>query len=66
MLEEGLEPTSELNTALLAAYSQNNLIDEAFSILDRMKTLPLCQPDVYTYSILIKACVDASQFKLVE
>lgn len=31
-----------------------------------MKTLPLCQPDVYTYSILIKACVDASQFELVE
>ncbi|XP_052203860.1 pentatricopeptide repeat-containing protein At3g06430, chloroplastic [Diospyros lotus] len=66
MLEEGLEPTSELYTALLAAYCRSNLIDKAFLILDKMKTLPLCQPDVYTYSILIKACVDASRFDLVE
>ncbi|KAG5555392.1 hypothetical protein RHGRI_012810 [Rhododendron griersonianum] len=66
MVEEGLEPTLELYTALLAAYCRSNLIDEAFSILDKMKTLPLCQPDVYTYSILIKACVDASRFELVD
>ncbi|XP_028067997.1 pentatricopeptide repeat-containing protein At3g06430, chloroplastic [Camellia sinensis] len=66
MLEEGLEPTSELYTALLAAYCRSNLINKAFSILDQMKTLPLCQPDVYTYSILLKACVDASRFELVE
>ena len=66
MLEEGLEPTSELYTALLAAYCRSNLIDEAFSILEKMKTLPLCQPDVYTYSILVKACVDASRFELVD
>ncbi|KAL6952974.1 hypothetical protein U1Q18_041382 [Sarracenia purpurea var. burkii] len=66
MLEEGLEPTPELYTALLGAYSRSNLIDKAFSILDKMKILPLCQPDVYTYSILIKACIDASRFDLVE
>ncbi|GKA30269.1 pentatricopeptide repeat-containing protein [Tanacetum coccineum] len=66
MIEEGLEPTAELYTALLAAYCRSNIIDEAFKILDQMKTLPLCQPDVYTYSILIKACVDASRFDLVE
>ncbi|XP_059640413.1 pentatricopeptide repeat-containing protein At3g06430, chloroplastic [Cornus florida] len=66
MIEEGLEPTSELYTALLAAYCRSNLIDGAFSILDHMKTLPLCQPDVFTYSILIKACVDGSLFELVE
>ncbi|XAR49750.1 hypothetical protein NMG60_11033041 [Bertholletia excelsa] len=66
MLEDGLEPTTELYTALLAAYCRSNLIDEAFSILDKMKALPLCQPDVYTYSTLIKACVDACQFELVE
>ncbi|XP_057958993.1 pentatricopeptide repeat-containing protein At3g06430, chloroplastic [Malania oleifera] len=66
MVEEGCEPTSELYTALLAAYCRNNLIEEAFSILDLMKTLPLCQPDVFTYSTLIKACVDASRFELVE
>lgn len=66
MLEEGLEPTPELYTALLAAYCRNNLIDEAFSTFNHMKTLPNCQPDVFTYSTLIKACVDASRFELVE
>ncbi|KAF7837652.1 pentatricopeptide repeat-containing protein [Senna tora] len=66
MVEEGCEPTSELYTALLAAYCRSNLIDEAFCILNEMKNLPLCQPDVYTYSTLIKACVDASKFELVE
>ncbi|KAF5737111.1 Tetratricopeptide repeat (TPR)-like superfamily protein [Tripterygium wilfordii] len=66
MIEEGLEPTSELYTALLAAYCRENLIDEGFSILNQMKTLPSCQPDVFTYSTLIKPCVDATQFELVE
>ncbi|KAF3610218.1 hypothetical protein DY000_02051311 [Brassica cretica] len=66
MLEEGLEPTAELYTALLGAYCRSNLIDSAFSVLERMKSLPQCQPDVYTYSTLLKACVDASLFDLVE
>ncbi|XP_021640200.2 pentatricopeptide repeat-containing protein At3g06430, chloroplastic isoform X2 [Hevea brasiliensis] len=66
MIEEGLEPTAELYTALLAAYCRNDLINEAFSVLDQMKTLPRCQPDVFTYSTLLKACVDASRFELVE
>lgn len=66
MVEEGCEPTTELYTALLASYCRSNLIDEAFSILNQMKTLPRCQPDVFTYSTLLKACVDASRFELVE
>lgn len=66
MLQEGLEPTSELYTALLAAYSRSNKLDEAFSVLREMVALPRCQPDVYTYSILIKACVDDHQFEMVE
>ncbi|KAK8471020.1 hypothetical protein PHAVU_003G120600 [Phaseolus vulgaris] len=66
MIEEGLEPTPHLYTALLAAYCRSNLIDEAFSILNEMKKLPLCQPDVFTYSTLIKVCVDAFKFDLVE
>ncbi|KAL0367849.1 UNVERIFIED_CONTAM: Squamosa promoter-binding-like protein 1 [Sesamum radiatum] len=66
MLEQGLEPTAELYTALVAACCRSNLIDKAFAILEQMKSLPLCQPDVYTYSILIKACVDACRFELVE
>ncbi|OWM63251.1 pentatricopeptide repeat-containing protein At3g06430, chloroplastic [Punica granatum] len=66
MLEEGCGPTPELYTALLAAYCRNNLIDEAFSILNEMKALPNSQPDVFTYSTLIKVCVDSSRFDLVE
>ncbi|XP_028783234.1 pentatricopeptide repeat-containing protein At3g06430, chloroplastic-like [Neltuma alba] len=66
MVEEGCQPTSELYTALLAAYCRNNLIDEAFLTLNEMKKLPLCQPDVFTYSTLIKACVDVLKFDLVE
>ena len=66
MIQEGCDPTPELYTALLAAHCRSNLIDEAFSILNEMKNLPLCQPDVFTYSTLIKACVDALKFDLVE
>lgn len=66
MLEEGLEPTAELYTALLAAYCRSNLLDEAFSVLHKMVSLPLCQPDVYTYSTLIKACVDDYRYEMVE
>eukprot|EP00262_Sarcandra_glabra_P009434 TRINITY_DN23817_c0_g1_i1.p1 TRINITY_DN23817_c0_g1~~TRINITY_DN23817_c0_g1_i1.p1 ORF type:complete len:544 (-),score=69.77 TRINITY_DN23817_c0_g1_i1:189-1763(-) len=66
MVEEGCEPTSELYTALLAAYCRCNLLDDAFAVLSQMKTLPLCQPDVYTYSTLLKACVEASRFELVD
>ncbi|KAJ3681310.1 hypothetical protein LUZ60_015799 [Juncus effusus] len=65
MLEEGLQATPELYTALLASFCRNNKIEEAFQILNEMKTLPLCQPDVYTYSTLIKACVDSEKFDLV-
>ncbi|WCJ23215.1 Tetratricopeptide repeat (TPR)-like superfamily protein [Euphorbia peplus] len=66
MVEEGIEPTVELYTALLAAYCRSDLINEAFIILNKMKSLPNCQPDVFTYSTLLKACVDASRFELVE
>ncbi|KAL3581930.1 hypothetical protein D5086_016262 [Populus alba] len=66
MIEEGIEPTSEFYTALLAAYCRNNLIEEGFSIINQMKTVPRCQPDVYTYSTLLKACVDASRFELID
>ncbi|XP_015060612.1 pentatricopeptide repeat-containing protein At3g06430, chloroplastic-like [Solanum pennellii] len=66
MIEEGLDPTPEFYTALVGAYCRSNIIDKAFTILQRMIELPYCQPNVYTYSILIKACVDASRFDLVD
>lgn len=65
-MAEEIDPTAELYTALLAAYCRCNLLDEAFLVLDKMKTLPLCLPDVYTYSTLLKACVEASRFELVD
>ncbi|XP_058075913.1 pentatricopeptide repeat-containing protein At3g06430, chloroplastic [Magnolia sinica] len=65
MVEEGCEPNAALYTALLAAYCRNNLLEDAFAVLNHMKTLPLCQPDVFTYSTLLKACVEASRFELV-
>lgn len=66
MIEEGCPPKLELYTALLAAYCRGRLMDKAFATLDRMKALPNCQPDVYTYSTLIKGCVDESRFDLLE
>lgn len=66
MVEQGVEPTSELYTALIAACCRSNLISKAFAFLEQMKSLPNCQPDVYTFSILIKACIDAGSFDLVE
>ncbi|KAF6154955.1 hypothetical protein GIB67_018392 [Kingdonia uniflora] len=66
MVEEGCGPTSELYTALLQTFCRSDLIVEAFSVLNEMKNLPLCQPDVFTYSTLLKACVDASRFELVD
>lgn len=66
MVEHELDPTPQLYTALLGAYCRNNLLDHALSVLAQMKTLPRCQPDVYTYSILLKACAEAALFDLVD
>ncbi|KAK7411757.1 hypothetical protein VNO78_03195 [Psophocarpus tetragonolobus] len=63
--EDGCENT-ELYTALIAAYCQNNLVNEALPILDEMMNLPRCQPDISTYSILVKALVDALKLEMVE
>ncbi|KAL2327502.1 hypothetical protein Fmac_020929 [Flemingia macrophylla] len=63
--EDGCEST-ELYTALISTYCQNKLVDEAFLILDEMRNLPCCQPDIFTYSTLIKALVDALKFEMVE
>ncbi|WVZ61588.1 hypothetical protein U9M48_011440 [Paspalum notatum var. saurae] len=66
MLQEGCQPTPELYTALIGAYCCSGLMDEALQLLNDMKASPLCQPDVYTYSTIIKACVDATRFDLVD
>ena len=52
-------------SALLSAYSRSGLLDTAFSILEEMKSTPDCQPDVQTYSILIKSCLHIFAFDKV-
>ncbi|KAG8641944.1 pentatricopeptide repeat-containing protein At5g48730, chloroplastic [Manihot esculenta] len=57
MISEGCVVNHESYTALLSAYGRSGLFDEAFSLLEEMKNNPDCQPDVHTYSILIKSCL---------
>lgn len=57
MVDEGCIVNHESYTALLSAYSRSGRFDEAFSILKVMKNNSNCKPDVYTYSIFIKSCL---------
>lgn len=43
MVEEWLDPSIE-------AY-------KALNVLEEMKRIPLCKPNSFTYSILVKSCV---------
>ncbi|KAJ8630912.1 hypothetical protein MRB53_024235 [Persea americana] len=53
--------------AALEIITDDDGIWDVFTVLlDKMKTLPLCQPDVFTYSTLLKACVEMSRFELVD
>ncbi|XP_042068014.1 pentatricopeptide repeat-containing protein At5g48730, chloroplastic-like [Salvia splendens] len=65
MIDEGCVADREAYTALMSAYSRSGLFDRAYSILDQMKKIPDCQPDVYTYSILIKSCLHVYDFDAV-
>lgn len=65
MKEEGCEINAEIYTALISAHSRSGDLDKAFAILEKMKRIPQCQPDVFTYSILIKYCFEASLFEHV-
>lgn len=65
MIDEGCYVSSESYTALLSAYGRSGLLDRAFSILEEMKSTRDCQPDVQTYSILIKSCLHVFAFDKV-
>lgn len=65
MVDEGCVLDCESYTALLSAYSRSGLLDRAFSLLEEMKSTPGCQPDVQTYSILIKSCLQVFAFDKV-
>ncbi|KAK6163688.1 hypothetical protein DH2020_000552 [Rehmannia glutinosa] len=62
MIGEGCVVDREAYTALMSAYSRSGLLDKAFLILEQMKKIPNCQPDVFTYSILIKSCLQVYDF----
>lgn len=66
MVDEGCEPNSESYTALLSAYSRSGLFDRAFSLLEQMKSTRGSEPDVHTYSILIKSCVQVFDFNRMQ
>ncbi|XVE78094.1 hypothetical protein DITRI_Ditri13aG0116200 [Diplodiscus trichospermus] len=66
MIDEGCVMNREAYTALLSAYSRSGLFDKAFSLLGEMKDTPNCNPDVQTYSILIKSCLQVFAFDKVQ
>uniref|UniRef100_A0A2P2JB27 Pentatricopeptide repeat-containing protein n=3 Tax=Rhizophora mucronata TaxID=61149 RepID=A0A2P2JB27_RHIMU len=66
MIDEGCIVNHESYTAMLSAYSRSGLFDKAFSLLEEMKDTPYCQPDVQTYSILIKSCLQVFAFDKVQ
>lgn len=66
MIDEGCVVNHESFTALLSAYSRSGLLDKAFFLLEEMKNTPNCRPDVFTYSILIKSCLQVYAFDKVQ
>ncbi|KAL0387940.1 UNVERIFIED_CONTAM: Pentatricopeptide repeat-containing protein [Sesamum radiatum] len=65
MLCDGLRPTVDVYTALVGAYAFNGLVDEAFSVVEDMKSVDNCKPDAFTYSILIKYCIKLRHFDMI-
>ncbi|XP_006280306.2 pentatricopeptide repeat-containing protein At5g48730, chloroplastic [Capsella rubella] len=66
MINEGCVVNHEVYTALLSAYSRSGRFDDAFTLLERMKSSHNCQPDVHTYSILIKSFLQVFAFDKVQ
>lgn len=65
MLYEGLKPTIDVYTSLVGVYGSSGLFKKAFSIIDQMKSVTDCKPDVYTYTVLISCCSKLRQFDLI-
>ncbi|XP_028776288.1 pentatricopeptide repeat-containing protein At3g53170 [Neltuma alba] len=66
MLSEGLKPTIDVYTALVSAYAQSGLLHKAFDLVEDMKSVTDCKPDIYTYSILLNSCTKHRRFDLIE
>ncbi|XP_050210640.1 pentatricopeptide repeat-containing protein At3g53170 [Mercurialis annua] len=65
MQTEGLQPTIDVYTALVSAYGESGQLDKAFLLVNEMKSVSDCKPDVYTYSILINICTKLRHFDLI-
>ncbi|KAI3521903.1 hypothetical protein L1887_11379 [Cichorium endivia] len=65
MLQDGLKPTIDVYTALVSAYGYSGLLEKALEIIDDMKLILDCKPDVYTYSILINCCTKHRRFDMI-
>ncbi|KAJ9567394.1 hypothetical protein OSB04_003360 [Centaurea solstitialis] len=65
MLLDGLKPTVDVYTALVSAYGYSGLLENALEIIDDMKLMLDCKPDVYTYSILINCCTKLRRFDMI-
>ena len=66
MLSEVLKPTIDVYTALVSAYGQSGRLHQAFSTVEDMKSVVDCEPDIYTYSILISCCAKFQRFDLID
>lgn len=66
MLSEGLKPTVDVYTALVSVYGQSGLLHKAFATVEDMKSASDCQPDVYTYSVLLNCWTKFRRFDLIE
>ena len=66
MIGEGCVVNHEVYTALLSAYSRSGRFDDAFTLLELMKSSRNCHPDVHTYSILIKSFLQVFAFDEVQ
>ncbi|XP_074294641.1 pentatricopeptide repeat-containing protein At3g53170-like isoform X2 [Silene latifolia] len=65
MLSDGVKPAVDVFTALVNAYGLCGLFDQALAIVDDMKSVYDCKPDVHTYSILLNCCAKYRRFDLV-
>uniref|UniRef100_A0A2P2P3E8 Uncharacterized protein MANES_07G008000 n=1 Tax=Rhizophora mucronata TaxID=61149 RepID=A0A2P2P3E8_RHIMU len=65
MLYDGLKPNVDVYTALVSAYGQSGQLEKAFYIVEEMKSISDCIPDVYTYSILINCCTKFRRLDLI-
>ncbi|KAI3761242.1 hypothetical protein L1987_51654 [Smallanthus sonchifolius] len=66
MLQDGLKPTIDVYTALVSAYGYSGLLNRSLEIINQMKSMPDCKPDVYTYSVLINCCTKLRQFDTIK